>query len=242
MRSALLLLVCWLCAVPMRGADFDAANQLYDQGKYSDAKAGYEGLVSAGEWSANLFYNLGNANQRLGSPGEAILGYERALALDPGHPEARANLDFLRGQTGAVPWPASWSDRLFPTRWVDAFVVAGTTAGWVAIFSLAAIFLTSRRDTSGLWFGFVVASLIAGYAAAALCYWDRDRARAIVTAKSAEVHLAPAESSTAGPVLPAGSEVRILSERGDWIYCALPTQSRGWIPANALRRMWLRAS
>jgi len=31
--------------------------------------------------------------------------------------------------------------------------------------------------------------------------------------------------------LPAGSEIKILSTRGDWIYAALPNDLRGWIPA-----------
>ena len=237
MRSSLLLLFCWWCVLPLRGADFDAANQLYDQGKFAEAKAGYAALMAAGERSANLFYNLGNTNHRLGAPGDAVLDYKRALTLDPGHPEAKANLDFERAQTGAVPWPLSWIDRLFPVRWADALALAGAIAGWVAIFLFTGIFFTPRRDKSGLWFGFVVALLIASYGVATVCFAEQDRALAIVTAKSAEVHLAPAESSTAGSVLPAGSEVRVLSERGDWVYCALPMQGRGWLPAKAIERV-----
>jgi hypothetical protein len=34
--------------------------------------------------------------------------------------------------------------------------------------------------------------------------------------------------------LPAGSEVRVLGVRGDWTYCALPTQRRGWIPSKSV--------
>jgi len=35
---------------------------------------------------------------------------------------------------------------------------------------------------------------------------------------------------------------RVLSARGDWIYCALPGQGRGWISAKALERVRLDAS
>ena len=242
MFRSLLLLVCWLCALPLRGADFEAANRLYDEGKFAEAKVGYEQLVKAGEWSANLFYNLGNAHQRLGAPGAAILGYERALTLDPGHPEARANLSFVRGQTGAVPWPDSWADRLFPGRWSDAYAIGGALSGWIAVFALARIYLTPRRDKSVLWFGAVAAAAMAGYAAAAVWSLEQDRALAIVTATTAEVHLAPAESASVADALPAGSEVRVLSERGEWIYCVRPTQGRGWIPAKAVERVRLGAS
>ncbi|HWH90414.1 MAG TPA: hypothetical protein VNV64_01335, partial [Candidatus Binatia bacterium] len=41
-------------------ADFTKANEEYAQGHFTEAISGYEALVSAGQWSANLFYDLGN--------------------------------------------------------------------------------------------------------------------------------------------------------------------------------------
>jgi tetratricopeptide (TPR) repeat protein len=242
MRSPLLLLAFFVCALPLRGADLDAGNRLYDQGKFAEAKAAYEQLLSAGEASANLFYNLGNAQHRLGMPGRAILDYKRALVLDPGHPEARANLDFLRSQTGAAPWPESWIDRLLPASWEDAAVVLGVVGAWVAIFLVAGLILSPRRDNAGAWFGVVMSMLVVAYAGAVIWRAEQGRATAIVTAKTAVVHLAPAESSTSGSTLPAGSEVRVLSERGDWVYCALPGKGRGWIAAKTLERLRPAAS
>jgi len=61
--------------------DFTKANEEYAQGQFTEAISGYEGLVRAGQWSANLFYDLGNAYFRTGEFGRAILNYERALAL-----------------------------------------------------------------------------------------------------------------------------------------------------------------
>ena len=242
MGKALLCLICWLSAGPLHAADFEAANRLYDAGNYAAAKTGYEALVKAGNWSANLFYNLGNTHHRLGARGEAILGYERALALDPSHPEALANLGFVRGETGAVTWPVSWVDRIFPERWSDALSIGGVLFGWIAVFLGARILLTPRGKKMGLWCGVVAAAVIAAYSGCALWHLEQESALAIVTATKAEVHLAPAESSTTADALPAGSQVRVLSERGDWIYCERPTQGRGWIPAQTLERVRLRGS
>src|SRR4051794_14159203 len=72
--------------------DFTKANQEYAQGHFAEAISGYEALVRAGQWSANLFYDLGNAYFRVGDFGRAVLNYERALALERHHPEAMANL------------------------------------------------------------------------------------------------------------------------------------------------------
>src|SRR5215210_1398695 len=101
----------WVCmtAVALVGATvsfaradqdplFAQANQQYSEGHFQEAIKSYDGLVASGQWSANLFYNLGNAWFRLGDFGHAILNYERALALDPHHPETMANLRLARDE------------------------------------------------------------------------------------------------------------------------------------------------
>src|ERR1700721_645020 len=104
------LLACGLA----RGADtsqFDAANQLYEAGKFGEARDAYVHMLKTGPLSANLYYNLGNAEWKLGNGGEAAADYERALALEPSHPQARANLDFIREQTGAKTATQEWWQR-----------------------------------------------------------------------------------------------------------------------------------
>ena len=49
-----------------------------------------------------MFYDLGNAYYRLGNFGKAILNYERALALEPRHPEAQANLRLASDEARAL--------------------------------------------------------------------------------------------------------------------------------------------
>ena len=65
---------------------------------------------------------------------------------------------------------------------------------------------------------------------------------AIVTAKETAARLAPADRASVAEPLPAGSRVRVLSERGDWIYCALPGGGRGWIPETQIERVRLAKS
>ena len=221
------------------GGDFEAANQAYDQGKFSEAKVGYEKLVEAGEWSANLFYNLGNADHRLGATGRAILDYERALALDPAHPEARANLAVLRKQTGARQRAAVWEDSVFAGRSMDVWTIVASASAWLAVFGFALIFTGKRAEKSGLWLTTVVALLVCAYAAGVLWWRGQDRALAIVVAQQTEARLAPADSAGLAEALPAGSRVQVLSERGEWTYCLLPGAGRGWIPQAAVERVRL---
>ena len=222
-----------------RADDFERANRLYDEGKFTEAKAIYEQLVADGHWSPNLFYNLGNVDFRLGAPGVAALNYERALALAPAHPEAAMNLRLLRDQTGARTAPPNWRDRLFPRSVMHRYATWCAAAFWIAAFSLVSIFL--RKGRVGLLPAtlFCFAALIAVYAGMGVWHWLPERSIAVVTARQAEARLAPADRAARSEVLPAGSRVQIKSERGEWIYCALPGGGLGWLPASALEKVRL---
>jgi hypothetical protein len=62
---------------------------------------------------------------------------------------------------------------------------------------------------------------------------------AIVTGKSIQARLATAESAGTVLLLPPGSEIKVLSTRGNWTYAALPNDLRGWIPAQSAERVRL---
>src|SRR5205807_10167170 len=94
----------FFCSVVHGQADslFAKANDEYTRNNFSEAIRDYENLVRSGEWSAPLFYNLGNAYFRNGDFAHAILNYERALALEPRHPETTANLAIARDEARAL--------------------------------------------------------------------------------------------------------------------------------------------
>ena len=65
---------------PSRTGDdmFAKANTAFAAGQFKSAIQQYQAVVQSGEWSANLFYDLGNAYFRDSDFGRAILNYERA--------------------------------------------------------------------------------------------------------------------------------------------------------------------
>jgi len=232
---ALFLLLVTVSGRAAAPVDMSAANALYDKGDFAGARAGYEALVQAGPWSANLFYNLGNAAFREGEKGPAFLAYERALALQPGHPEAAANLRFLREETGA---------KLPGTTWVDRALAhpAGNTAGWLAAaafwgicFSLAP-WVWNRR---GAVAPALLCVLALGWSGAALWWQNRQGALLIVTADIATARTEPADNATATAKLPVGSQVRLLLERGAWLNVRLPDATQGWIARDAAQTVRL---
>jgi tetratricopeptide (TPR) repeat protein len=231
----LIVVLAVICFAAPAQAQFEKANQEYAAGQFKEAANDYEALVKGGEYSANLFYNLGNAYFRVQDFGKAILNYERALALDRNHPEAQANLRIARDEARALELPPEIPDRLLQIASTRQFTVAATIAFWIAMFLLVRIAFSQRRSA-----GLTVLCILLGAIAAFLAFatyrletGNRGRSLAIVTAKDIQARVATADSASSVLVLPPGSEIKIESTRGDWIYAVLPNKLRGWIPANS---------
>jgi tetratricopeptide (TPR) repeat protein len=220
---------------------FAKANEDYNAGRFQEAVDGYQSLVASGQWSANLFYDLGNAWFRLGNFGEAILNYERALALDPHHPESDANLRIARDEARALELRTAGFLRYIETGTFTQYSVAASVALWIVLFAAARLFFLRRRS-AGLVALIVFSALISSgsiYALYALETGNKGKDLAIVTGKNIEARLATADNARSILALPPGSEIKVLSERGDWIYAALPNDLRGWIPATSIERVRL---
>lgn len=217
-------------------ADFAAANALYEEGRFQEAAAAYEKILQTAGHSSAVHYNLANTLHRLGEPGRAVLHYERALLLNPSHPEARANLEFVRRAAGAREFPPAWQDRVF--RHVPPSGIAWTAAaaGWAA---LAGLWLALRRSP---WRAHGLVALLMAAPLAAACLWllvstgggAWNPARAVILADKTAARHAPVTNSRELLTLRAGSEVRVLTRRAGWAYVLLPDGGRGWLPGEAL--------
>jgi tetratricopeptide (TPR) repeat protein len=218
---------------------FAKANQEYSEGHFRKAIDGYENLIRSGQWSANLFYDLGNAWFRLGNFGEAILNYERALALDPHHPEAAANLALVRDEARALELKRNGLERYIEAGTSTQYSIAASIAFWFVLFGAACLFFLRRRSAALVSLIIFSTVVFAGavFALYSLETGSKGRALAIVTGKNIEARLATADNANSVLALPPGSEIKVLSERGDWLYAALPNDLRGWIPANVAQRV-----
>jgi tetratricopeptide (TPR) repeat protein len=218
---------------------FDDANRAYAAGDFAKAADNYEQVVRGGRVHANLFYDLANAWYRAGDDGKAILNYERTLALEPHHPEAEANLRIARERARALEFQPSSMEKYLAFATPRALTITATVAFWLAVF--VALSLLIRRSRSRI--ALLVCSFLLFCAAACGVYLAetgvRGRALAIVTAKDVQARVATADSSASVLALAPGSEVSVLSARGDWTYVALPNNQRGWLPANAIEQVRL---
>ena len=220
-------------------AQFAKANQEYAAGDFKAAIENYEELVRSGQDTPNLFYNLGNAYFRQNNFGRAILNYERALALEPHHPEAQANLRVARDEARAL--------ELMPNRWERGFAVANenqyaltaAVAFWIGLFSIAIFIFARGRSRSAVALSILSLSIfgITVFATYELGHGKNGTGLAIVTGDNVEARLATADNANRVLTLPAGSEIQIVSQRGDWIYAALPNNLRGWMPTKSAEQV-----
>jgi tetratricopeptide (TPR) repeat protein len=246
-QISILIAVATLCfsIAPQARAQGDSifakANADFAAGNFPGAISGYESLVKSRQWNASLFYDLGNAYFRSGDLGRAILNYQRALALDPTQPEARANLQLVRDQARALELKSGWVEEHLSFLTPAHYAWLGAVAFWVAAGILCGLYFAQRRAV--VWiFAFLLSSVLAAGAALMLCRLETGRAGqdlAIITHKNIQARLATAETAGTVLVLPPGSEIKILSTRGDWLYADLPNDLQGWIPAASAERVRL---
>jgi tetratricopeptide (TPR) repeat protein len=220
-----------LLAEPL-SAGFNAANQLYEQGKFAEAAASYEQLLQGGQVSAALYFNLGNAAFKSSQIGRAIAAYRHAQRLAPRDPDVRANLQFARNQvqgpTLAVGRWQRWLNRFTLNEWT---LMAGI-ALWPLFLLLAlaqwrpALKPVLRRPILAVA---AATLLLVGCLAAALGQ-TRSLRLAIVVKPDAVVRAGWFNESKEAFTVHDGAELRVLDQNDKWLQVRADPLRLGWLP------------
>jgi len=136
-----IVVLLFLAAPAARSAEtvaFDAANKLYEQGKFIEAAAAYEQLAHSAPRSETIWFNLGNAWFKAGQAGRAIAAYRQAEQLAPRDPAVRFNLQFARKKaTGSdVPGFPAWR-RALGALTLNEWTLLASAALWLWFVLLA---------------------------------------------------------------------------------------------------------
>ena len=213
---------------------FEKGNTLFKEGKFAEAEQAYElALIDAD--TASVRFNIARARESLGDSAGAMLEWERALRIDPGHKESIKALEDARRATGAITPPQHWWSALRSAKTVgmESWLFAAGLWACVGAWGVASL---GRRPK--------LAALIAvcGSCMAALGgAWKYDAAleadAALVRERSVTVRGAPADPARSLGELPVGSRLRILGESAGWFQCAIPGIGTGWLPSKAVERI-----
>lgn len=223
------------------------AEQLYSEGKYSEAAEAYQKILAEGVESAELYYNIGNCFYKMGENTRAILYYERALLLDPSDGMARYNLDMAEK---AVVDKIEVLPELFLVRWYKAVETNFSADQWgyisVGLFLIflimAALFFYSPLvgvKKTGFVVGLIVFFLTIGSIFFAYKQDKRvsQREYAIVMTPSVTVKGAPDNSGTSLFLIHEGLKVRVIGELGEWYNIRLADGNEGWVAKSDIEKI-----
>ena len=214
--------------------------QAYSAGEWESAAKSWESIRAAGLESPELYYNIGNAYFKEGEIAQAILGYERALKLDPSYSDARFNLSFAQTQV---------QDKIEEIPEVFIKIVGHKICRMLPSNTWAILFILLLAATLALALLFFLGStvkarktgFICGIVALVLCllcitfaFWQRAEYRqadsAIVTRPVTSVKSSPDSANGKDLfILHEGTKVKILDEVGAWRNIELSDGRQGWL-------------
>lgn len=216
----------------------------YMREDYTTAIQIYEKLLEQGE-AAEVYYNLGNSYYKTNDIARSILNYERALMLQPGNSDIRANLDIARSKTidKVTPIPevffVTWIRSLINCLNADAWAKWGIVCFFLLLASLGIFFMgksaaLKKAGFAGalsMLFLCVVSNVFAGQQKKERLSQDK----AIVLVPSITVRSTPSESGTSLFVLHEGHKVEIKdNSMHEWKEIILEDGKVGWVPASAI--------
>lgn len=218
-------------------AQFDAANRLYEMGKFTEAADAYRLLLTNGEISPAVFFNLGNACFRAGNIGEAVLAYRKAQELSPRDPDVQANLNFAREQVRGPRWESSRWER-FLTRLSLNEWAAVTCAGVWVLFSLLTLAQWKKAWKPALrsWTWLAAAGVVTLLILTGL-NWQihRNRPIAVIVATETPVRNGPLEESQTAFTASNGAELLVLDRKDKWLMVSAGANRVGWVPSASTR-------
>ena len=200
------------------------------------AAAMYSDLMNEGEATAALYYNLGDAEFRLGHKGKALLAYERSLQISPRDTDTRWNIDVVKSiltdrleTSGDLFW-IYWLKK--GSAWVTLNEISLVFTGILLIlfFQVLVNFIFPKIGRL-LW---IPQTLTLVLAAALLAfglfkYFSERDPRAVILDKEAFARYGPSETETKAFLLHEGALVRVSDQSRDWLYITLNNKNSGWI-------------
>lgn len=218
---------------------FETGNKLYEERKFAEAAAAYQGIVDSGQASPALYFNLGNALFKSGQNGRAILAYHRAAQLIPRDPDVRANLQFARNQVeGPTLRPTRWQ-RALGTLSLNEWAALSVAGLWLTCALLAAAQLgpalkSALRNVTATTGG---ATLLLSACLFFSLTNSGSANIAVVTAREVTVRNGPLEESHEAFSAHDGAELQVLDQKDDWLQVSDGTRRIGWVKRSEVAQI-----
>jgi tetratricopeptide (TPR) repeat protein len=214
-------------APDMDGAQFARGVQAYDQGRFGVAEGEFLALARRVPRAADAWANLGTAAYAAADTAHAVIGWQRALRLEPLATDARDRLEYI----GAAPGSGIAAIPAIPVVPLALLAAALWLGGWLLL-----AWCIARRRTRGR-LALITCALGAAIAlAGAAAVLDaRLAARDLgVLARETPLRLLPSLGAQSRATMHSGDMARITNRSGVWVHVEADGGKAGWMEAAAL--------
>lgn len=239
------LMLCYIPLMAQNEALFEEANADYNEGNYEEALENYQQILSNGETSAALYFNLANAHYKLNNIAPSVYYYEKALQLKPNDEDIKNNLEFARNmviddieevpETGLSKIVNNTISKLSFDGWAWMAIVSAII---FAIFFLLYYFSAGTKFKK-LFFGVSIFFLLVSLGSVGFAYQQQvsiqDSQYAIIFAEEIPVRSEPNLRSDELFLLHEGTKIKVLETFQDWIKLELANGAQGWISKNEVQ-------
>lgn len=237
---ALIAFFAVVASLTAQEAPLQRANQLYLEGKFSEAAQAYQNLLNSDPENPYLHYNLGNSYFKSNQRGKAVAQFQKAYDLLPRDSDILFNLEFALNRSGESLTSADIPRVLFRAfSLLSLKELEGLTwlCWWALLLCLCGWSLRRSQNMKTWALAFLALSLFWG------SWWGLREAAypgplAVTLSPNSEVRNGPGESFSAAFTLPEGRRLQILSEREDWLEVGVLKEGvKGWIHKESVLRI-----
>lgn len=210
----------------------------FNSKNYQEAIKAFESIRSEGNFSEELYYNLGNAYYESDDKVNAILNYERCLKIDPYSEEASFNLKLaleeINNEIIEVPdfmlskfWKKIHT-KLNSSTWSFLFLICF----WLSVASLIYWLLGNTRHLKKkaflLGLSLLLLSIFLYFFSASQSNWENRKDTAIIMAEM-PLNSAPEIENEAIMKLEPGMKIFLLDQVAGWHKIRLKNGQVGWL-------------
>ena len=226
---------------------FVQANEAYTKGQYQQAIETYEEVLATGNFSNEIYYNLGNAYFKTKQKGKAVLNFERALLANASDEDAAYNLAIVNQQLADN---LEQVDAFFLKKWWQNFHQITSSGVW-SFFTLAFLWLgigglilwllskerTKKKQGFIGGIAILLLSLLFFLAARSQADFEQNSKMAILLEPVLELKNGPDEQSTDILQIHEGLKLELLDEIDTWYKVKLSNGEQGWLPKGSVEEI-----
>ena len=226
---------------------FNEGNKAYNTADYENAIILYEQTLKMGKHSADVYYNLGNANYRLNKVAESVYYFEKAMLMRPNDKDIITNSTFANNMTidAIEKIPVSQIDQIrnsiIETFSFDIWTFFTVILLWIFTILFLAYLFFIRARLKRIFFFSSLSILLLFILSFSITYSidqnEKNKKFAILFSKQTDIWSEPNQQADRLFVLHEGAKMQLLDSLEEWQKIRIANGSEGWIKEASYKKI-----